>query len=136
MVALPKPTQQEAAAAAEAADADEARAEEREDVQNLTDAEETAEAKRELEKAAGLKSVPEGALPPTEKTTRSGETVFTREWLIANAQNVLGHDSHVVVGALHGDDREYLSVKEATQAVDAWLNTVVTFDPNDAEEAA
>jgi hypothetical protein len=133
-----KPTQQEAAAASEAAAADEARAEELGITEEQQDLEADAADKRarQQEQAAELKSVPEGALAPTEKTTRSGETTFARQWLIDNAQNVLGYDGHVVVGALHGDDREYLTVKETTKAIESWLGSVVSVDPNETEEAA
>lgn len=122
-----------AAAAAEAAVADEHAAQERQIAEEQAQEEETAAAKRERqqERAADLRSVPEGALPPTEKTTRGGDSQFARQWLIDNSQNMLGCDSHVVVGALHGDDREYLTVKEATKAIEQWLDSVVTLDPNE-----
>lgn len=135
---MAKPTQEEVAAASEAAAGDKHAAVEREiaEEQNELEAEAADKRARQQEQAGELKSVPDGALPPTEKTTRSGETAFARQWLIDNAQNVLGCDGHVVVGALHGDDREYLTVKEAEKAIDSWLNTVVTVDPNETEEAA
>lgn len=127
-----------ARAAQEAAD-DETRNEEtRVAAQQIEDEAGAAEVReRAAERAAVLKSVPEGALAPTEKQTRGGETAYQREWLIANAQNMVGRDGHVVVGALHGDTREYLTVKEVQKAIQDWeQNWVVNIDPNDSEEAA
>lgn len=127
-----KATQTDAAAAAERAEA--ARAEGAERVEEQQEDEEVAAARREREseQASQLKSVPDGALPPTERTKRNGDTSYQRDWLIANAQPVLGHDAHVVVGALHGDDREYLTVAEATKQIETWLATPVISDPNEA----
>lgn len=81
-----------------------------------------AKREREQEKAAELKSVPEGALPPTEKQVR-GETAFARQWLIDHAEDVLGHPAHVVAGALHFVEDEYLTTKEATKLIDSWLES-------------
>lgn len=125
-------------AAASAERAEDAREGEAERAEEQMGEEEEAAAKREreAERALNLKSVPDGALAPTEKVNSKGETQFAREWLIANSQGVLGHDSHVVVGALHGDSDEYMTVAQATKKIDTWLNTEVTFDPNEEREEA
>jgi uncharacterized membrane protein YdbT with pleckstrin-like domain len=102
--------------------ADEARAAERRQAQT--------------ERAATLKSVPEGAAAPTEKQTRSGDTSFQQEWLVANAWNVLGYEPHVVTGAFHGWAKEYVTPEEATKRIEEWLNTTVTVHPDDQEEVA
>lgn len=131
----------EPAAASTAESEAAAREGEAEQVEEQMAEEESAAVKREAQaqRAAQLKSVPEGALAPTEKTTRSGETQFQRDRLIREAQPLLGYDSHVVVGALHGDSREYLTVDQAKSRIEEWLSTVVTVHPDDPdyqEEAA
>jgi hypothetical protein len=86
--------------------------------------EETAEERRQREEARAeqLKSVPEGAQAPLERTTRGGETAFKRDHLLANARALTEHEEHVLVGALHGDDREYLTATEAQRAADDFLD--------------
>lgn len=82
---------------------------------------------REAERAAGLKSVPEGALPPTEKQPRGGgDTQFARQWLLDNADSVLGHPKYVVAGALHLDESEYMTVAEARDKIERWLQSEIT----------
>lgn len=98
--------------------ADEAEAAE-DQAETAAEAEERRE--RERERASGLKSVPEGAGPPTEKTTRAGDTQFARDRLIAEGAALTGYEPHVLAGALHEVDKEYLTVAEANKLVEQWL---------------
>lgn len=98
-------------------------------------AEEMAEAakaaekrERQQDKAADLKSVPEGALPPTEKIAGK-ETIFAQGWLIDHAEDVLGYPAHVAAGALHFVEDEYLGIDEAKQHIERWLKSEDTTTP-------
>lgn len=108
---------------------------EREAVQEQTEAVQTAEERREAqqERASTLKSVPEGALPPSEKTTKGGETTFARARFLDPYEGpaLTGHEAHVIAGALHLDDAEYLSVADVQQKVETWLATPVTTGESD-----
>lgn len=91
---------------------------------------------RQVERAESLKSVPEGAAAPNEKSTRSGETAFRQEWLVENAYNVLDVPPFEVVGAFYGWGQEYVTVAEAKQKIEEYRARVVTVHPDDAEEVA
>lgn len=70
----------------------------------------------------------EGA--PTQKE-EGGQTAYSVERLIAEAPSFLGYESHVVVGALHGTDKEFLTIDEAKAAVETWLGSDLTAKPSD-----
>lgn len=112
-----------AAALAERGDA------ERDLVEEQTEAAETAEQKRERQSARAqeLRSVPEGAAAPTEKTARGGDTQFSRSRFLDPAEGpaLTGYAHHVIAGALHLDDAEYQSVESVQGKVEAWLQTEV-----------
>lgn len=91
---------------------------------------------RQVEKAEALKSVPEGAAAPNEKSARSGDTAFRQDWLVENAYNVLGVPPFEVVGAFYGWGQEYVTVSEAQKKIEEYRARVVTVHPDDAEEVA
>lgn len=88
--------------------------------QAATEAEAAEKRAKAQASALELKSVPDGAQPPTEKEV-GGTTQFSRQFLLDNSTDLLGHPSHVVAGALYGDSREYMSVEDAQTTIDAWL---------------
>jgi hypothetical protein len=65
------------------------------------------------------------AATPSQQEGAGGETAYSQERLIEEATSFLGHPTHVVAGALHGVDQEYLTIKEATKLVDDFLKREV-----------
>jgi hypothetical protein len=63
--------------------------------------------------------------PPLERETSSGETEFQRDYLIANALPLTGLEPHVLVGALHGSDQEFLTAEQAKEIAQKWLDSEV-----------
>lgn len=61
---------------------------------------------------------------PSERT-RKGDKSFSRERLLTDSQDLVGHPPHVLAGALYGDDREYLTLDEAEAAVNDYLSREV-----------
>jgi hypothetical protein len=80
---------------------------------------------QDQEDEAETEAVAEDAGTPSQQTASGGETGYSHERLIAEAQSFLGHPPHVVAGALHGVDQEYLTIKEAESAVDSFLKREV-----------
>lgn len=109
----------------------EAAAAEREAVDEAVAEEAQAAERREAQsdKAAELKSVPEGALAPLEKLGQDGTVSYAHDYLIAHALELTGHPSHVMVGALYGSTKEYISAADATKLADTWLDTEITTTP-------
>lgn len=104
-----------------------AREDEAEQVREAAEEAEAAEEKRakEMEKAASLKSYPDDAGGPPAQKDKGGETAYSHERLIGEAEDFLGQPSHVVAGALHGVEDAYLTVQEAESLVDDFLNREV-----------
>lgn len=102
---------------------------ERELVEEQAAAAETAEERRtrQAERAQELKSVPDGAQAPTEKSTRGGDTTFARSRFLDPVEGpaLTGHPHHVIVGALHLDDQEYQSVEDVQKKIETWIGTEV-----------
>lgn len=51
---------------------------------------------------------------------------FSVDRLISDGGDLIGHESHVVAGALSGVNRKQMTLEEAEAAVDAWLKTPVS----------
>lgn len=79
-----------------------------------------AEERREAERD---KRADKDGAPPGELEKKGGRTApqYSRERLIEAAGELFGVPHHALVGALHSDEREYLTVDEARAALDAYL---------------
>lgn len=64
--------------------------------------------------------------PPSSEIERDGVTKFERSWVLRHAQALTGHQQHIVVGALHGNDQDYFSADEVKSLVEKWLGQKVT----------
>jgi hypothetical protein len=104
----------------------EAREDEAEQVREAAEAAEVAEEKRtrQMEQAAERKSYDDEAAPPAQRD-KGGETAYSHDRLIEEAEDFLGQPSHVVAGALHGVEDAYLTVQEAETLVSDFLNREV-----------
>jgi hypothetical protein len=85
---------------------------------------------RERSRASARKSIPEGA--EAAEATRGGETAYPYQRLIDDADDFFGHPAYVVAGALHGVDREFLTLGEVEGFIDDFLNHEV--NPAPAEQ--
>lgn len=76
---------------------------------------------REAARATQKKTYPEGALPPSQKVAQDGTKSYAVQRLIREADSFMGHPSHVVAGALHDCEHEYLTIEDAADRVEDWL---------------
>lgn len=115
-------------------------AEEKRAAEAQKQAERAQEKQERAEKRAAKKDQPEGEQPnandpayqaareaeraaagaPTQ-VQKSGETAYSHDRLIAEAEQRLGRPSYVVAGALALSDSEYLTIEDAQAAVVAYL---------------
>lgn len=80
----------------------------------------------EEERVLGRASVPDGSDAPSEiGGSRGAETKIARDRLIDNAAAYLRQPPYVVAGALHGDKRAYLTLDQASEAVERFLSREV-----------
>lgn len=108
-------------------------------VEEQTAAEEEAEEKRERERerVASGRGVPDDSEAPTVIRKRSGDTEYSLDRLIAESHAFLGHPSYVAAGAFHGYGKAYISLDEAQERVDAWLDRPIpSATSTDEEEEA
>ena len=70
--------------------------------------------------AEAVEAQQQEAVAPTQ-VEEGGETAYSIDRLIAEAPSFLGCEPHVAAGALHGTDKEFLTIAEAKEAVEAWL---------------
>lgn len=103
---------------------EEARAAEADAVAAQVAQEEEAAEKRaeQAAAAANLKANQGEALPPTQKSV-GGVTAYAMDRLISEGEGLLGYEPHVVAGAMHGVDKEYLTVDQAKARVERWLDS-------------
>lgn len=57
-----------------------------------------------------------------DASAERGATELSRERLLADSSDLIGHPPHVLAGALYGDDRESLSLDDAKAAVNDYLS--------------
>lgn len=106
---------------------EDALAEEAAQVEEQAEAVEAAQERRatERQKASARKGVPRDSDTPSELPSRGGEKKYSVERLTQDSIGFLGVESHIVAGALHEVDKEYLTLDEAETLVNDWLNTEV-----------
>jgi hypothetical protein len=80
-----------------------------------------AEAKKQK---AEEPETPKEAVKATEPAEDAIE--FSVERLISEGGQLIGHEPHVVAGALNSVNRKNLTLEEAEAAVDAWLKKPVS----------
>lgn len=75
--------------------------------------------------------------PPTQRD-EGGETAYSTERLIAEANEFIGEPPHVVAGALHGADEDYMTLDALKERVKKWKRSKspLTTNPKDEEAPA
>jgi hypothetical protein len=70
----------------------------------------------------------------SQQPQQQGEQTFNLDRLRRDAQPLLGVSRTVVVGALHGQDRDEWSLADAKARIDEWLKTPVKGTEKQEEE--
>lgn len=77
--------------------------------------------KDQEEQPGGEKAAQAEEAPPTQ-IEKQGKTAYSVERLMTDGAGLVGYGPHVIAGALHGVDADYLTPDEVRQHVDKWLS--------------